>query len=211
MSGFLLCPLSADWGSVADFLNAFFSLAVGIAVIWMARQTHEVSLSSVNLASELRDIEARRRKEEEDKAVWARDLLLIELMSEILAVKRQIVIVAERLDSSEKLDRFADDVGYMGEVVAQLLACSFYTLDKDRPDLTVLGNPTAATLVRTRGVLRLLQESAKGFSASQSRDERLLLATTLLRAVVSLEVDVSALLASCSDAVRSSGVRWEGN
>ncbi|MCU1052135.1 hypothetical protein JAK50_16640 [Stenotrophomonas maltophilia] len=160
------CPLAADWGTVADYINGLVALGVGVAVYRLGTKTQATS-------DQVAKIEARARSREESVHTREGEGLLLYVYPDILLAERALEDVQNNLSGDIIRKAYMGDRNFRRRIADQVAGIDVKLLAEVIGRVHVLDDSAAGQALLLIGGLRGLKFTSNAAAEAQNDDPRL--------------------------------------
>lgn len=201
-----ICPMSVDWGNVADWCAVVTSFLVGIAVILLSRQTNRIANSSAATSASVANLqlssETARAKERADER-----LLLLIAINGPVAYARAVAQAAESVSSADGWQfNFVEHAETRQQMRGLIERCRIPLADAVQQRLSMIGNPLAARIIRVQNFSSWNADLVDRCAAEQEKDRLLRYANVIRAACVNMDRDLMLIARACYEAHVASGL-----
>lgn len=206
-----ICPLSADWGNVAEWTGVLAALVVGFAVWLVSKRTNRLGEEANTTNRNLEHLEQAREAAAAERSIAERRVLLVSMHPALRIGGAYLSIISESFHSATFTTDFAHDANLRDKIVSYstTIGGMLSTLPVDRAYHLgeQLGARTARASKAAETVLKVMAQTADVDDAEGGDADGAPMFMTLAGEVVRdelllLETDVSALLQAANDALR---------
>ena len=184
-----ICPLAANWGTVAEWLTAIVATVTGVAVWRLGSKANNIATSAQDVADKERQREAR--------------VILLHISSDVTHSLSVATEIQRELTTPLMDALFLSDLDYRRRLAGRTGELNMPTVEKMVPRLHVLSNPEGDALARAIGTQRTFGRAAH-FSSSGEHDERLGESyRKLLGIVTRLADDLAVVDRACKQSART--------